>query len=157
MENTEAGFYASLGVPFGADADDVKRSYRKMSLKYHPDRNRGDGAEEAKAIFQLVNNAFACISDAKQRQEYDGLFRTRCVLEQGVLTSQTLVQRPLDLVYSASLGTGQGSLDDQVAGGSPGRRTMKSSRLPSTRERQYDLPYEMSSSSPGRTPCLAHT
>ena len=115
MENTEAGFYASLGVPFGADADDVKRSYRKMSLKYHPDRNRGDGAEEAKHIFQLVNNAFACISDAKQRQEYDGLFRTRCVLEQGVLTSQTLVQRPLDLVYSASPRIERGTFTQRLA------------------------------------------
>ena len=101
MELSEDGFYATLGLPFDADADDIKRMYRRMSLRYHPDRNRGDGSEDAKRVFQLVNNAFACLSDTKQRQEYDGLFRTRCVLEQGVLTSQTLVQRPLDLVYSA--------------------------------------------------------
>ena len=96
LGDAPSGFYAALRVKFAAEADEMKKAYRRQSLKYHPDRNP---SEEAKSSFQLVNNAWSCLSEPARRLEYDGVFRMRCVLEQGQLSAAALRERPLDLVY----------------------------------------------------------
>ncbi|KAL1522727.1 hypothetical protein AB1Y20_017702 [Prymnesium parvum] len=96
---TAHGFYAALGLTFDAPHEEVKRAYRRESLKHHPDRHRGEAVHDAKQRFQLVNSAFECLSDPARRKEYDGIFRMRCVLEQGRITERTLLERPLDCVY----------------------------------------------------------
>ena len=82
---TATGFYAALGLTFDAKPEQVKKSYHKKSLRYHPDRNAGD--DEAKEKFQAISNAFAVLSDATKRSEYDAVFRMRCVLDQGEISS----------------------------------------------------------------------
>lgn len=62
-------YYAALGVSRTADADEVKRAYRKLALKYHPDRNEGDASAEAR--FKEVNEAYAVLSDPDKRAQYD--------------------------------------------------------------------------------------
>lgn len=62
-------FYEVLGVPRTATADDIKKAYRKLAQKYHPDKNPGDKAAEAS--FKEVNEANAVLSDPKKRQIYD--------------------------------------------------------------------------------------
>jgi DnaJ-class molecular chaperone len=62
-------YYNTLGVPENANADDIKKAYRSLSLKYHPDRTQGD-VEKAK-IFQKVNEAYETLSDGDKRREYD--------------------------------------------------------------------------------------
>ena len=117
LHEATSGYYAALGLTFDAAQEDVKKAYRKASLKWHPDRNRGDGAEEAKRMFQVVNSAFACLSEPARRKEYDGIFRMRCVLEQGRITEQMLRERPLDCVYMFAVQhhTGMlGSKEDNV-------------------------------------------
>lgn len=57
---TTFGFYNALGVTFASSADDIKKAFRKLSLRLHPDRNPSD---EAKDMFQNVNMAHACLSD----------------------------------------------------------------------------------------------
>jgi DnaJ-class molecular chaperone len=62
-------FYSLLGVPENANADEIKKAYRKLSLKYHPDRNQGD-VEKTKA-FQKINEAYETLSDSDKKAEYD--------------------------------------------------------------------------------------
>jgi DnaJ-class molecular chaperone len=62
-------FYSILGVPENANADEIKKAYRKLSLKYHPDRNQGD-IEKTKT-FQRINEAYETLSDNEKKDEYD--------------------------------------------------------------------------------------
>ena len=62
-------FYEVLGVPKNASEDEIKKSYRKLAMKYHPDRNQGDAAAEVK--FKEVKEAYEMLSDAEKRAAYD--------------------------------------------------------------------------------------
>ncbi len=62
-------YYEVLGVARAASADEVKKAYRKMAMQYHPDRNQGDKAAEAK--FKEVSEAYEILSDAGKRRQYD--------------------------------------------------------------------------------------
>uniref|UniRef100_A0A4W5Q7B1 DnaJ heat shock protein family (Hsp40) member B12b n=1 Tax=Hucho hucho TaxID=62062 RepID=A0A4W5Q7B1_9TELE len=61
-------FYEILGVKKDASEDDLKKSYRKLALKFHPDKNHAPGATEA---FKAIGNAYACLSNADKRKQYD--------------------------------------------------------------------------------------
>ena len=65
----EKDYYASLGVAKDADAGAIKKAYRKLAVKLHPDKNPGDAAAEAK--FKEVSEAYDVLSDADKRKEYD--------------------------------------------------------------------------------------
>ncbi|MEA2030630.1 MAG: DnaJ C-terminal domain-containing protein [candidate division Zixibacteria bacterium] len=62
-------FYDILGVSENASVDEIKRSFRQLAKKYHPDRNRGDKTTETK--FKEISEAYDTLSDKKKRQEYD--------------------------------------------------------------------------------------
>src|SRR5579872_5613565 len=62
-------YYETLGVAKGASADDLKRAYRQMAMKYHPDRNAGDKAAEQK--FKDVSEAYDVLKDDQKRAAYD--------------------------------------------------------------------------------------
>ncbi|WP_375386452.1 DnaJ C-terminal domain-containing protein [uncultured Microbacterium sp.] len=62
-------FYAVLGVDKGVADADLKKTYRKLARKYHPDSNQGDTAAEAK--FKEISEAYSVLSDVEQRKEYD--------------------------------------------------------------------------------------
>jgi len=64
----ETGFYDLLNVKPDAGADELKKSYRKMALKFHPDKNP---APEAAEKFKLISQAYEVLSDAKKRDIYD--------------------------------------------------------------------------------------
>jgi curved DNA-binding protein len=64
-------YYATLDVPKTATPDDIKRAYRKLARKYHPDLNPGDKAAEAK--FKDVNEANEVLGDPEKRKKYDEL------------------------------------------------------------------------------------
>ncbi len=62
-------YYAILGVDKKASTADIKKAYRKLARKYHPDLNPGDKAAEAK--FKDIQEAYAVLSDSKKRAQYD--------------------------------------------------------------------------------------
>src|SRR2546423_2130690 len=68
-EWADKDYYATLGVQKGAAEADIKKSYRKLAQKYHPDANPGDAAAEEK--FKEVSHAYDVLSDPKTRKEYD--------------------------------------------------------------------------------------
>lgn len=63
--------YEVLGVDKGATEDQIKAAYKKCALKYHPDKNRGDKAEEAADRFKEVVTAYNIVSDPDKRRRYD--------------------------------------------------------------------------------------
>ncbi len=67
----EKDFYATLGVDKDASADDIKKAYRKLARKYHPDANPDDATAEKR--FKEITEANTVLSDPEQRQEYDQL------------------------------------------------------------------------------------
>lgn len=62
-------YYEVLGLQKGASDDEIKKGFRKMAMKYHPDRNPGD--KEAEEKFKEVNEAYAVLSDPDKKNKYD--------------------------------------------------------------------------------------
>jgi molecular chaperone DnaJ len=69
----EKDFYTTLGVDKGASADEIKKAYRKLAQKHHPDANSGDHAAEER--FKEISEAYATLSNPEQRKEYDQVRR----------------------------------------------------------------------------------
>ena len=67
----EKDFYAILGVPQDADEATIKKTYRKLARKMHPDQNQGDA--KASERFKEIGEAYAVLSDPEQRKEYDAV------------------------------------------------------------------------------------
>jgi DnaJ-class molecular chaperone len=57
-----------LGLTRGATEDDIKKAYKKLALKFHPDKNRAPNATDA---FKKISTAFACLSNKEMRGIYD--------------------------------------------------------------------------------------
>ncbi|MBI4682741.1 MAG: molecular chaperone DnaJ [Nitrospirae bacterium] len=74
MSTTTQDYYETLGVKKEASADEIKKSYRKLARKYHPDLNPGDNTAEKK--FKEINEAYEILSDKKKRAEYDQFGKT---------------------------------------------------------------------------------
>src|SRR5512139_4261341 len=66
---TKRDYYDVLGVRKGASEADIKKAFRKLARKYHPDINPGDKSAEQK--FKELNEAYEVLSDTKKRQQYD--------------------------------------------------------------------------------------
>ncbi|AOY60562.1 MULTISPECIES: DnaJ C-terminal domain-containing protein [Desulfococcus] len=65
----ETDYYKELGVNRNASDDEIKKAYRKLAMKYHPDHTKGDKAAEEK--FKKISEAYAVLSDKEKRKQYD--------------------------------------------------------------------------------------
>lgn len=62
-------YYATLGIQKNATEDEIKKAYRNLAFKYHPDRNPGD--KSAEENFKKINEAYSVLSDSSKRAQYD--------------------------------------------------------------------------------------
>ena len=62
-------YYEVLGLEKGASEGDIKKAFRKMAMKYHPDKNPGD--KEAEEKFKDINEAYSVLSDPDKKSKYD--------------------------------------------------------------------------------------
>ena len=62
-------YYEILGITKSASKDEIKKAYRKLALKYHPDKNKGDKVSEEK--FKEASEAYHVLSDDKRKNNYD--------------------------------------------------------------------------------------
>ncbi|CAD7939469.1 unnamed protein product, partial [Amoebophrya sp. A25] len=70
LPNKSSGtHYDTLGVGKSAGGDEIKKQYRKLALKWHPDKNKG--SREAEETFKRVAEAYSVLQDAQKRKEYD--------------------------------------------------------------------------------------
>ncbi len=65
----ETDYYKILGVSKSAADTEIKKAYRKLAMKYHPDHSKGDKSAEEK--FKHISEAYAVLSDAEKRRQYD--------------------------------------------------------------------------------------
>jgi molecular chaperone DnaJ len=68
---TKRDYYEVLSISKTASGEEIKRSYRRLAMKYHPDRNSGDGKAEAEIKFKECSEAYEVLSDETKRQRYD--------------------------------------------------------------------------------------
>ncbi|GAM08556.1 chaperone protein DnaJ [Geobacter sp. OR-1] len=65
----QTDYYQALGLQKGATADEIKKAYRKLAIKFHPDKNPGDKSAEDR--FKEINEAYAVLSDPQKKAQYD--------------------------------------------------------------------------------------
>src|SRR5437763_8810077 len=71
MASAKRDYYEVLGVAKTADGEEIKRAYRRLAMKFHPDRNQGEAAADAEIKFKECSEAYEVLSDPTKRQRYD--------------------------------------------------------------------------------------
>ena len=96
-------YYEILGVPKNATADEIKKAYRTLAFKYHPDRNQGNAAAEEK--FKQISVAYDVLGDETKRRNYDlGGYADNYSYQHNSAESQQQYQRQYQYTYSNPFG-----------------------------------------------------
>jgi len=121
-----AEYYELLGVSREADADDIKKAYRKLALQYHPDRN--NGSKEAEERFKEVTEAYETLKDPEKRAAYDryGKQGVRGAGARGGARGFDFADAIEIFMRDFGAGGGMGGLEDLF--GMSGAQTRRSSR-----------------------------
>ena len=65
---SKSNYYQILGLTKNCSDDDIKKAYKKLAIKFHPDKNKAPQADEA---FKKISKAYACLSDPEKKRYYD--------------------------------------------------------------------------------------
>jgi molecular chaperone DnaJ len=120
MATTKRDYYEVLGVTRGASAEEIKKSYRKLAVKFHPDKNPGDKAAEDK--FKELGEAYEVLSDADKRAAYDR-FGHQAFQQGGGFGGAGGMHDPFDIfreVFGAGRGGGGGGIFESIFGDAMG-------------------------------------
>ncbi len=125
MPVTKRDYYEILGVQKGATLDEIKRAYRQLALKYHPDRVPADQKKEAEEKFKELSEAYAALSDPQKRSVYDQYGHTG--FDQRYSTEDIFRNADFSSIFQ-DLGSG-GSIFEELFGGlGGGARSGRGSR-----------------------------
>jgi len=111
-------FYNILGIPETASKDDIKKAYRALSLKLHPDRNPNNS--EAVSKFQKINEAYETLGDDEKKAEYDMMNKNpflRMASQGGGGGGMNVPFQDMDDIFSALFGGALGSMPGMAFGG----------------------------------------
>ena len=140
---SKTDYYELLGVKRESSADEIKKAYRKLAMKYHPDRNPDDKAAEAK--FKEVSEAYEVLSDTNKRQQYDrfGHDGMRSTFGPGGFDFARDFTHASDLqdILGSIFGDG-GSIFDEFFGGGGRRRTRRDGPQPGA-DLRFDLEVDL--------------
>src|SRR5207237_6284601 len=131
MPTTKRDYYEVLGVARGAHEDEIKRAYRKLAVKFHPDKNPNDPHAEEK--FKELGEAYDVLIDADKRAAYDRY--GHAAFSQGAGGFGGGFHDPFDIFREAFGGGGGGIFESFFGGGGAGRAD--------ERQRGSDLRYDM--------------
>jgi molecular chaperone DnaJ len=137
-------YYKQLGIAKGASAEEIKKAYRKMAVKYHPDKNPGDKAAEEK--FKEISEAYEILSDPGKRQQYDQFGHAAFGPGRGGMGGGGFggmgggidLEEALRTFMGAAGGNGGGSIFDNFFGGGGGR-----ARNPNAPQQGADLRFDL--------------
>jgi DnaJ-class molecular chaperone len=99
----DANYYDILGINEGASKDEIKKAYRSLQMKHHPDRNNGN--QESGDMTQKLNEAYETLGDNQKREEYD-MLRKNPFLRQGSHN----IDIPMNDIFNMMFGTMQGGM-----------------------------------------------
>ncbi|MBM3487937.1 MAG: molecular chaperone DnaJ [Alphaproteobacteria bacterium] len=133
-------FYEVLGVERGANADDIKKAYRKLAMQYHPDRNQGDQKAEQK--FKEINEAYDVLKDDQKRAAYDRF--GHAAFEQGGAAGAGAGARGFDF------GQGFADIFDEMFGDFMGGRRGQGGRGQRGADLRYNLEITLEEAYAGR-------
>lgn len=136
-------YYEILGVARGASAEEIKKSYRKLAVKYHPDKNPGDHAAEER--FKELGEAYEALSDPDKRAAYDRYGHAAFGAGAGGRGSGGGFHDPMDLFSQVFGGAFGGGFEEFFGGG--GRRQRSGKQRGS--DLRYDLEISLEESSSG--------
>ena len=134
----ERDYYEVLGVSRDASQGDIKKSYRKLAMKHHPDQNPDDPKAEEK--FKEIGEAYEVISDEEKRSAYDRYGHAAFKSGGGGGGGRGGFHDPMDIFSQVFGGGGGGSMFDDLFGGGGGRRRDRSGK-----KRGSDLRYDLES------------
>src|SRR5947208_4227361 len=126
-------YYEVLGVDRSAGEEEIKKAYRKLAVKYHPDKNPGDKAAEEK--FKELGEAYEALSDPQTRAAYDQYGHAAFDPRARAGGGGGGFHDPFEIFREAFGGGGSGSIFDELFGGARSD--------PTAPERGRDLRYDM--------------
>ena len=109
MATAKRDYYEVLEVTKTASGDEIKRSYRRLAMKYHPDRNAGEGRAEAEMKFKECSEAYEVLSDDAKRQRYDQYGHAGCRRRTTIRTwNRPTSSRCFEDIFGGAGGNGPG-------------------------------------------------
>ena len=129
-------YYNLLGVSKGASQEEIKKAYRKLAIKWHPDKNQGNS--DAEEQFKKISEAFEVLSNPEKRQKYDQFGHEAFQQGGGFQNTGGFHSDPFDMFNSFFGGGGGATFSDMFGGRSQQRKQSKGNDL------KFDLKVSMS-------------